>query len=190
MKTERIVNEYGTFVGKRMEAITRWKSITSPVVSLSLPQTELSEFPRASLQPTANGLASLLYRNPPIPEMHLHSVLGIIVVIPLPRTKLVTSMGLGPSLRTDFVTLLKANQHAANMIQLAANMVHLPLAFGPSTPLTNSSSWHGNPQIVGQGQGPLKPQQKPCMYFFTPRGCWNGTSCRYLHSKFDQVVGF
>ncbi|KAK1357647.1 hypothetical protein POM88_050903 [Heracleum sosnowskyi] len=165
MKTERIVDEYGTFIGKIMEPIPSWKSITSPVVSLSLPQTnQLSEFPRASLQPTADGLASLPYRNPSIPEMHLHSVLGTTAPIPVPRTNLLTSMGSGPSLRTDFVTLLKANQHpAANKIHPATNMIHLPPAFGPPNPLINSSSLHGNPQIVGHGQCPLKLHQNPCM---------------------------
>ncbi|KAK1357645.1 hypothetical protein POM88_050901 [Heracleum sosnowskyi] len=151
MKTEWIVNEYGTFAGKRMEPMPSWKTLTSPVVPLSFPQTALSELPRASLQPTTNG-------NPPLPDMHLHSVLGTTAPIPVPRTKLVTSTAPGPSLRTHFVTLPKANKHPD------ANMIHLQPAFGPSTPLMNSSSLHGNPQIIGRGPSPLKPHQKPCMY--------------------------
>ncbi|KAK1357651.1 hypothetical protein POM88_050907 [Heracleum sosnowskyi] len=86
-------------------------------------------------------------------------------------------MGPRLSLWSDFITLPKAMQHPA------ANVIHLQPAFGPSTPLVNSLPLHGNPQILGQGPSPLKR----CMYFSTPRGCWNGATCPYLHSKSDQV---
>ncbi|KAK1358913.1 hypothetical protein POM88_043387 [Heracleum sosnowskyi] len=46
--------------------------------------------------------AGKVWWNPPLPEMHLHSILGTTAPIPVPMTKLVTSMGPGPSIRTDF----------------------------------------------------------------------------------------
>lgn len=69
----------------------------------------------------------------------------------------------------------------------AANVVHLPSAFGHSTPLMNTSSFNGNTQVVGQGPPMLKPPHKLCIFFNTPRECQYGASCRYLHSKSDQA---
>lgn len=179
MKTERIINEYGTFADMRMEPRCR-KSLISPVFSLSLPQTELLELPRASLQPTTNGLSLLPHRNPPLPEMHLAPVSGVIDQIPIPRTKLVTALGPDPSLRTDLVTSPKASR------QPAAIMRHLPSAFGHSAPLVNPSSFGDSSQVVERGPTMLKPE-KLCINFNTPMGCRNGAKCRYLHSKSDQT---
>lgn len=162
--------------------------------------------PRASFQPTANVLQSF-QQIPVSPEGYPRPVLGVSDPVCMPVTKLMTSLGLDPSPRANLFTLPRANS------QPAANIGPLPLAFSPN-PLMRAValpenrgnflgdetgqcrgmqrtldygflSLHDNTQVVGQGLSLPKPQ-KPCIYFNTPKGCWNGSSCPYMHIRSEQ----
>ncbi|XP_017254481.1 uncharacterized protein LOC108224393 isoform X1 [Daucus carota subsp. sativus] len=160
--------------------------------------------PRASFQPTANVLQSFQQMTPVSPEVYPRPVLGVSD----PGCMPVTSLGLDPFARADLFTLPKANS------QLAANMGPLPLVLSHTNPFMPAAalpenhgnflsdetgqrrgmqktlnngflSSHDNTQVVGQGLSLIKPP-KPCIYFNTPRGCWNGTNCPYMHIKSEQ----
>ncbi|KAK1357644.1 hypothetical protein POM88_050900 [Heracleum sosnowskyi] len=117
-KTERIFDESATVADMRLEP-RPWQGLMSPMVSFSLPQTELSELPRASPQPTTN------------------------------RTELLTSLGPDPSLRTDLVTLPKVSQQsAANMIHLRSAFGHsTPLMNSSSLSSNTQVVGQGRPML-------------------------------------------
>ncbi|KAK1359852.1 C3H1-type domain-containing protein [Heracleum sosnowskyi] len=166
--------------------------------------------PRASFQPTANVLRSFQQMIPVSPVVYRSPALGANDPICMPVTKLMTSLGIDSSPGADLFTLPKANS------QPTANMGPLPLAFSHTNPLLRAValpedrgnflgdktgqhrgmqrtldygflSLHDNSQVVGQGLSLPKPQ-KPCIYFNTPKGCWNGTSCPYMHIISEQTA--
>lgn len=161
--------------------------------------------PGASFQPTANVLQSFLQMTPDSPEVYPCPVLGVSDPVCMPVTKLMTSLGRDPSPRADLFTLPKVNlQPAASMGPFPLACHTYPLMREVALPenrgnfLSDETGQHrgmqrsldygflsSHAQVFKQGLSLLKPQ-KPCIYFNTPRGCWNGTSCPYMHIKSEQ----
>ncbi|KAL8098078.1 uncharacterized protein LOC141687168 [Apium graveolens] len=158
--------------------------------------------------PTANVLRSFQQFIPVSPEIYPRPVLGVSDPVCMPVTKLMTSLGLDPFPRPDLFTLPKANSqpgastgpfllgfsHSNPLIRAVAHPENCGNVFGEKTRQLRDMqrtmdngflSLHDHTQLAGQGLSPPK-SQKPCIYFNTLKGYWNGTNCPYMHIRYEQ----